>query len=336
MRRLGTVLTVLVVLVGALPGFGQGDPRVPVARREGRVVVYGTMPADNFEVLAKIYEGRYGVPVEYWRAPPDRLVDRALAESRAGRALFDVVIAPSPVMRILKQQGIFAPYTSPAYEPFPAASQDRDGVLSPPYRLNLYTALYNPRLVRASEAPRTYGDLLDPRWRGRLVLADPTLNLGSAQWLPNLRRVLRAEWRGFVERLAAQAGGLEESILTIPSKVVAGEHALGIALLSYVHLFGRQGAPIDYVRLDPMLAEAHHAAVGTRAPHPQAARLFVDTLMSRAALLALAQAGEFVLLPGIYPPIRDADRLRVTVMEDYDEETYRRAREEWAPLFRRR
>lgn len=324
----------LLLAVGA--GLAQDDPRVLAARREGRVVVYGTMPADNFEVLAKIYEGRFGVPVEYWRAPPDRLVDRALAEFRTGRALFDVVIAPSPVMRILKQQGAFASYASAAYEPFPATGRDRDGVLSPPYRLNLYTALFNSRLVRPADAPRSYADLLDPRWRGRLVLADPTLNLGSAQWLLNLRRVLGGGWRGFVERLAAQVGGLEESILTIPSKVVAGEYGLGIALLSYVHLFGRQGAPIDYVRLDPMLAEAHHAAVASRAPHPQAARLFVDTLMSRAALLALAQAGEFVLLPGIYPPIRDAERLRVMVMEDYDEDTYRRAREEWAPLFRRR
>ncbi len=274
--------------------------------------------------------------MEYWRAPPDRLVDRALSEFRAGRVLFDVIIAPSPPMKILKREGAFAAYASPAYEAFPAASRDRDGILSPPYRLNLYTALFNTRLVRLPEAPRRYADLLDPRWRGRILMADPTLNLGSAQWLLNLRRVLRAEWRSFVERLAAQAGGLEESILTIPSRVVAGEYALGIALLSYVHIFGQQGAPLDYARLDPMLAEAHHVAVSSRAPHPQAGRLFVDTLMSRAALLALAQAGEYVVLPGVYPPIRDVEKLRVLVMEDYDDETYRRAREEFGTFFRRR
>lgn len=336
MRRFVALAALVVVLATALASFGQADPRLAAAGREGRVVVYGTMPTDNFQVVAKIFEGRVGVPVEYWRAPPDRLVDRVLGELRSGRALFDVVIAPSPVMRILKQQAAFAPYASPAYDAFPPSARDREGVLSPPYRLNLYTALYNTRLVRPEEAPRTYKDLLDARWRGRLVLADPTLNLGSAQWLLNLRRVLREEWRSFVERLAAQVGGLEESILTIPSKVVSGEYSLGIALLSYVHLFGRQGASIDYVGFDPMLAEAHHAAVSSRSPHPQAARLFVDNLMSRAALLSLAQAGEFVLLPGVYPPIRGADRLRVLVMEDYDEETYRRARQEMAPLFRRR
>jgi iron(III) transport system substrate-binding protein len=76
--------------------------------------------------------------------------------------------------------------------------------------------------------------------------------------------------------------------------------------------------------------------VGRNAPHPNAARLFVDTLTSRAGLLALAQAGEFVLVPGIYPPVRDADRLKLVVMEDLDEEGYAQIRQEFGALFRGR
>lgn len=65
------------------------------ARREGRVVVYGAMAADNFDVVARIFRGRYGVEAEYWRAAPDRLLDRVLSEVRTRRGLFDVVIGPS-------------------------------------------------------------------------------------------------------------------------------------------------------------------------------------------------------------------------------------------------
>ncbi len=90
------------------------------------------------------------------------------------------------------------------------------------------------------------------------------------------------------------------------------------------------------MRLNPVLALPSHVALGARAPHPAAGKLFIDTLTSRAGLLALGQAGEFVLVPGVYPPIKDADRLRVVLMEEPTEEEFQRAREEFAGLFRRR
>jgi len=73
-----------------------------------------------------------------------------------------------------------------------------------------------------------------------------------------------------------------------------------------------------------VLAEAHHIAVGARAPHPNAARLFVDVFTSKLGLLALAGAGEFVLLPGVYPPIKDADKVgpKIVLMESPTKEEF--------------
>jgi len=332
--RPSTAAGALVVLVA---GAAWGSPALIVgAQREGRVVVYATIDKERFSVIQKVFEGRYGVRAEYWRAPPTQVFDRAATEVRAGRVLHDVVILNNDLIRILKRQGALAVYRSAAYEDFPAWARDPDGVLSPPIRLSAISVLYNPRMVPAQQAPRDLWDLLDPRWRGRIVMPDPTIHSTTAVWLVNLQKVLGTRWRAFLEGLAAQQPALIDSFLAVPGKVIAGEYPVGIGLITYVHVFGREGAPLDYVRLDPVLADVQYAAVQRAAPHPNAGRLFLDTLVSRASLLALAQAGDFVALPGVYPPIKDAEKLRLRIMEGLGEEGLRRAREELRALFRRR
>ena len=327
-------ITLLLVAGGGAERAGAQADATAAARAEGRVVVYGTMAADNFDVIARIFAGRTGVQAEYWRAAPDRLLDRVLSEVRARRPAFDVVLGPSYALRLLKREGAFARYASPSYEQFPRASWDRDGVLSPPYRVTPIGIVFNTRLLRREEAPRGYLELAEPRWRGKIGMADPTLSIFSATWLVNLRPYLRDRWTGFVQGLAENVGSLEESTLTVVSKVAAGEVPLGIAHLNFMYILARGGAPVDYVRTDPILADAHLTAVGREAPHPNAARLFVDTLTSRAGLLALARAGEFVVVTGIHPPIQDAERLRVVIMEDLDEARYAQFRQEFGRLFR--
>ncbi|MDR7481125.1 MAG: substrate-binding domain-containing protein [Armatimonadota bacterium] len=326
----------LGVLVGAagMPAPAQAD-LAGAARREGRVVVYGSMETDVFEVIRKIYEGRYGVQVDYWRAASNRVMDRVLTETRAGRPLFDVVLTNRSPMLILKRAGAFARFAAPSYEAFPAPTHDRDGILSPSYRVVVVSALFNTRLLRPEDAPRTLPDLLDPKWKGRLVMPDPTQHTTTAVWLANLQKILGAQHRSFIERLAGQVG-LVESFIPAVQKVIAGEYPVGISYVKYVHVFGQDGAPLDYARLNPVLAEAHHVALGARAAHPNAGKLLIDTLTSRAGLLALARAGEFVLVPGVYPPIKDAEKLRVVPMDDLDEDELKQFREEFGRLFVRR
>ncbi|MDR7417658.1 MAG: extracellular solute-binding protein [Armatimonadota bacterium] len=325
--------TVLLGLSGSST-LAQAD-LVGAARQEGRVVVYGSLESDNFEVIQRIFEGKYGIKVEYWRSATNLVMDRVLTEVRAGRPLFDVVLTNRSPMLIMKRAGVFARFTAPSYEAFPASSRDPDGVLSPSYRVVLVSAVYNTRLVRPEDAPKSLGDLLDTRWKGRIAFPDPTRHTTTTVWLANLQKVLGAQQPQFVERLAGQVG-LVEAFIPSAQKVIAGEFPLGISYVKYVHTFGRDGAPLDYARLNPVLAEAHHVALGTRAAHPNAGRLFIDLLASRLGLLALARAGESVLVPGIYPPIRDIDRLRVVLMDELDEQELAKAREEFGRFFLRR
>lgn len=338
MLRMRSLLAVFigVVLLALSVSSAQGQTDlVAAAKREGRVTVYGSLEADVFEVIKKIFEGQYGIRVDYFRAASNLVTDRVLTESRAGRPQFDAVLTNRSPMLILKKEGVFAGYTSPSYERYPVVLRDRDGVLSPSYRMVVVSILYNTRLVKAEEAPRTLNELLDPKWKGKVVMPDPTVHTTTAVWLSNMQRVLGNQYRPFVERLAGQVS-LVESFLPVVQRVIAGEFPLGITYVKYVYIFGSEGAPLDYVRLDPVLAEAHHVAVGAKAPHPNAARLFVDVFTSRLGLLALARAGEFVLVPGVYPPIKDADKLRVIMMEDLDEQELARFRQSIGALFTKR
>ncbi len=335
--RQATAGCLLIGIVLALAGSGvraQTD-LVGAAKQEGRVVVYGSLENDNFQVIQKIFEGKYGIKVEYWRGATNLIMDRVLTEARAGRPLFDVVLTNRSPMLIMKRAGVFARFSAPAYEAFPVATRDPDGILSPSYRIVLVSALYNTRLVRPEDAPRSLLDLLDAKWRGRIALPDPTRHTTTAVWLANLQKVLGAQHRAFIERLAGQVG-LVEAFIPAAQKVIVGEFPLGISYVKYVHTFGQDGAPLDYARLSPILAEAHHVALGARANHPNAAKLFIDVLTSRLGLLALARAGESVLVPGIHPPIRDADKLRVVLMDDLDEQELATVREEFGKIFLKR
>ncbi len=335
--RRAALVTIVVSLLLALsvPAVrGQSD-LVAAAKQEGRVVVYGSIESDIFEVVQKIFEGKYGIKVEYFRAASNRVADRVLTEARAGKPLYDVVLTNRSPMLILKGEGIFGRYASPSYESFPATSYDRDGILSPAYRMVVVGILYNTRLVKAEEAPRTLTDLLDPKWKGKIAFPDPTTHTTTAVWLANLERVMGAQWRPFMERLAGQVT-LVESFLPALQRVISGESPLGISYLKYVYSFGREGAPLDYVRLNPVLAEGHHIAIGAKAPHPNAAKLFVDVFTSRLGLLTLARAGEFVLVPGVYPPIKDADKLHIIMMEELDNQALKRFRDQYGSLFLKR
>ncbi len=330
---LGCFLVVALVLAGSAVQ-AQAD-LVGAAKKEGKVVVYGSMETDVFEVIQKIFEGKYGVQVEYWRAASNRVTDRVLTETRAGRPQFDVVLTNRSPMLIMKRAGVFTKYTSPSYDAFPENTRDRDGTLSPSYRVVVVSALFNTKMVKPEDAPKTLNDLLDPKWKGKVVMPDPTQHTTTAVWLANLQKVLGAQHRSFVERLAGQVG-LVESFIPSVQKVIVGEFPVGISYIKYVHIFGQEGAPLDYARLNPVLAEAHHVGLGAKAVHPNAAKLFIDTFTSRLGLLALARAGEFVLVPGVYPPIKDADKLRIQVMDDLDDQELKKFNEDFGRFFVKR
>lgn len=323
---LGAVLAAM--LVGGPSAHSQSP--VDAARQEGSVVVYGSLESETMDAVKAAFTRKYGVTVEYWRGSSSKVLDRVLTESRTGKPAFDVALTNRGPMLVLKQQGAFAPYVSPQTANFAGAMKDPENVLSPTYRIVIVGILYNTRLLRPGEVPTSLEDFLAPAWRGKWAIPDPSQHFTTGQWLRNLEKLYGPDWLTLVRKLADTRPLLVESFIPAAQKVISGEALAGISYIKYAYIYGKDGAPLDYVRLPRMLAEGHNAAIAVRAPHPSAARLFEDFLISREGMAIEAREGEFVTAKGIYPPLTDADTVSYVLVDELSSSEFTR----WAAEFR--
>lgn len=333
--RVALAIACLMIVAAGVRAQEASKEILESARKEsGKLTIYGSIETEAMQAVQKGFEAKYGIKTEYWRASSTKVMDRVLTESRAGKPLYDVVLTNATPMKILKGDGVFARYEAPAAARYPAKVQDRDGVLSPPYRVVVVGILYNTRMVKAADAPRTLKELLDPKWKGKIAMPDPTRHSTTITWLVNLEKLLGKDWKPFLEGLAAQKPIMVESFIPSAKKVIGGEAPLGLSYVKYVYTMGtKEGAPLDYARLNPALGDAHHIAVGAKSDNPNGARLFTNYFISPDGLKILASEGEFVLVKGLYPPIKDADKLEVIGMDDLSEEELKKWRAEFKKIF---
>jgi iron(III) transport system substrate-binding protein len=324
----------LAVLALALAwGMAGAQDKLAAAKKEGKVVIYGSLESGIMDEIEKAFTKKYGIPIEYYRAASNKTLDRVLTEARAGRVASDVVVTNRGPMLLLKKANVFAKYVSPEAKNYPDDVKDAEGLLSPIYRQVIVGILYNTKLVKPEEAPKKLEDLLTPRWQGKWVMPDPSRHFTTGAWLKNFDKLYGSDADAMIRKLAAAKPILVESFIPSAQKIISGEAQAGITYLKYVYIFGKDGAPLDYARLPQMLADGHQIGIQAKAPHPNAARLFEDFFISREGMEILAKEGEFVTAKGLYPPIQDADRIKVVEMDEMDQKEYRKWAEEMRRLF---
>ncbi|MBI2997021.1 MAG: ABC transporter substrate-binding protein [Deltaproteobacteria bacterium] len=310
----------------------QAQPvNVEAAKKEGRVFVYATVPPQAMEGLNKGFEKRYGIKVEYWRGSATSVADRALTEWRAGRPGFDVVEGNPGLQVILKREGAFARYTPPSSEKFPEQFKEKDGLMTA-WRVTPLSILYNTDLVKPADLPKTLDDLLDPKWKNKISIPDPSSHTTTAQFFWNLQRFKGGKWLDFVKALAKQQPHLVESFAPVPNVIIRGEALVGIAYIKYVKQYK---GPIGYVVLDRHFADPYYMSLGAKAANANAGKLYMEYVCSVDGQKATAEEGEFVLYPGIYPPIKDAEKVSPTIvfMDNPTEEEFKKLRAEFRQIF---
>ena len=326
------MLVLPAALALAIPAFGQDAKLIEAGRKEGKLVLYGTMQTDIFELLHKAFQKKTGIAIEYWRTSATKVTERALSETRAGKALFDLVMSTEDTMRIMLREGIIAKYDSPMSKDFPRDAIDPQ--LGPRARNHIIGILYNRSMIKPGDAPKTLEDLVKPQYRGKLVMADPTLHTTTAQWLANVHKLIgREKADKFVRDLAAMKPALVESFNPTADRITSGEFPIGITYLYYVHLHGLKGAPLDYVRAGRFLGDASYLSLFHKAPRPNAAKAFIDFFLDEDSMRIMAKAGEFVNRKGVYPPVPDADKIQFVEMDDLGEKVYAEKRKEFHKLF---
>lgn len=324
-----------VPLLIVAPVLAQSAGLVEAAKKEGgKVVVYGSLESDTVAAIADAFQKKTGIEVEYWRGSATKVMDRALSEYRAGRPLFDVILTNGNPMQILEKDGIFAKYDSPSAKEFPKSAIDP--VLGPRYRNVIIGIVYNKNLIKPADAPKSLEDLLKPEYKGKLVMPDPTQHTTTAQWLGSLYKVMGKEKaQNFIQNLAASRPILVESLLPAAKRVTTGETPIAITFVKYVYIFGKEGAPLDYVRLPMMLGDGHYVALNNKAPHPNAGKAFIDFFLGRESMNIMAKMGEFVNRKGVYPPLPGADKIDFVQMDDFSAQGYAQLKTDYAKIFLR-
>lgn len=312
------------------PAFAQ-SVNVDAAKKEGKVVIYGTVVPQVMNLIQKGFETKHGIKIDYWRADATKVIDRVLTEWRSGRPGFDLVIGARGPLALGKQENVYAKFSPASAASFPAKFKDPDGLLTP-WRVTPVGILYNTEFVKAPDVPKSLDDLLDSKWQGKISMPDPSRHASTAQFLWNLEQIKKDKWMDFVRALAKQKPFLLESYSTVPNAIVRGESSLGITYIQYA---GQTKGPIGFAPINQIFSDPTDVALSAKAANPNAAAIFIEYLCSSEGQKRVAETGEFVLAPDIYPQIKGADQImtRLLLMNDASAERLAKLQGEFRQIF---
>jgi iron(III) transport system substrate-binding protein len=246
------------------------------AKQEGTLVVYTSLAPTESKPLADAFEKKYGVKVELWRALSDKVVQRVITEAQGNRHAVDVVETNSPEMEAIAQEKLLAEVHSPYLADLPPGSIPAHRSWYPD-RLNFFVVGYNTQKVKREELPQTYEGFLDPKWKGRIGI-----EATDSEWMAALvKHWGEAKGMDFFRKLAAMKPDVRKGHVLLAQLVATGEVAVGLTMYNAnIESLKKKGAPIDLAPVQPVVARAQGIGVARAAPHPAAALLFVDFVLS--------------------------------------------------------
>jgi iron(III) transport system substrate-binding protein len=278
----------------------QADPAsrlVEDAKKEGALLWYTALNLNDSEMLTKRFEQLYPfIKTETLRLSSFSLLTKIQTEARAGAFKADVIEIAGVLGHILKRDGLFAKYTSPESRFYPDSVKDPDGTWTS-FFMNTHVLAYNTKLVKKDELPRTYEEIINPKWKDKITMSEDFDIFGMM-----LKVMGRAKGIEFMRRLAAQGVALKNSYSLAIGAVASDEVPLGLNVYgTRTEEFKKRGAPVDWIPLEFTLASLEPLAVGAKAPHPNAARLFVDFLLSKEAQGMMRERFRIPSRPDVLP-----------------------------------
>ena len=272
------------------------DQRVAEARKEGKVVWYTGAALFTAERVAKLFEEAHpGVKVEVQRSGSERILQRLMQEEGAGIKNADVFnSSDAGHYVVLKKKGLLAKYAPAGAERFPEGFRDPDAIAFG-WRAFPIVISYNSKLLPSEQAPKTWRDLLDLKWKGKLVTAHPGYSGSIATYM--LALVKLYGWDYF-KQLAQNKPFIVQSVHDPAQVVAAGERIVGANGAEYfLYTQRKKGSPLGIVYpQDGVPLVVSPSAITSFAPHPMAARLFTDFVFTKEVQQFLADS------EGLYVP----------------------------------
>jgi iron(III) transport system substrate-binding protein len=278
LKRLFALTSAFAVILAADPLMGQGWE--DEAKKEGKVIYYTTMNMSETAKLVNAFKKKYSsIDVKVYRTGDEALLTKIETEARLGKHFWDVVAITGFAGYHLFEKGYFSKYDSPERKSIPRGFKDKEGYWTSNYT-NTHILVYNTDMVPKNQAPKSYQDLLDPKWKGKMAL-----DAKDYEWFANIVEFMGGEKGiGYMKKLAAQDLRMQRGHTLLTQLVAAGELPIGIAMYGHrVESMKKQGAPLEWVGLNPVVANLHPIALSARPPHPNGGRLLVDFMLSKQA-----------------------------------------------------
>ncbi|MBE0586216.1 MAG: extracellular solute-binding protein [Desulfofustis sp.] len=302
------------------------------AAEEAKVAFYANITA--VEPIMEAFTKATGIKAEYTRISTAKFLATVFTEFEAGKLMADVIQAPLPVLEMLKAKGVISSYVSPEAATYPEGS-NKDGIQQ--FGIEYVGLIYNKELVKPEDVPKRYQDLTDPKWKDKIVMANPASHATTICWLIGLKDNVfasEAEWMEFLKGLAANKPMFVASFGPTPAPIESGEKLIGISMPKYI--VTKAPAPLDWARVQnqPLMGTPRAMGISTKAPHPEEAKKFMDYWLSKEAMALLAKdVGEYVLTPGVFPPIDGMDQAKVISIKELPDDEIARWGEEFKKIF---
>ena len=274
------------------------------ARKEGQVVFYSAAIVNQaLRPIAEAFMKKYPfIKLTYWRGDTEEIVAKLSAEVRAKNVMADLVEGTG-VGELAVEAGLTLPFSTPAIDALPEMYRDPRGNWVST-RVSYFGIAYNTKLVPADQVPKTYDDLLDPRWKGKLAWRIGTSS-GTPLFLTNIRLSRGEEKaREYFEKLAQQKiiNFGSGSARTLVDRVIAGEFAIALNIFAHHPLISKaKGAPVNTQLLEPTASTAGTMIVPRGVRHPYAAMLLADFILSQEGQAIFAKAEYFPVRPDVAP-----------------------------------
>jgi iron(III) transport system substrate-binding protein len=248
------------------------------AEAEGKLMFYATFNAADSKMLTDGFKQAYPkIDAAFYRGTDAAIMERILTENRAGQNLWDVAITTSFYGHNLAKRGLFATYDSPERKFFKDGYKDPNGAWTSVYT-NYAAFGYNTATVPKGSVPQSYADLLKSEWKGNIGVDSK-----AYEWFGTMLKVMGEEKGLAYMRELSKQTQLRSGRTLLAQLVAAGEFKGALSAYSQTfEVLKPSGAPVDWIYLNPVFANIHPAGISVKAPHPNAARLFIDFVLSKA------------------------------------------------------
>lgn len=303
-RRVPTKLIIIICLAALqLPASGWAQGRKPPslgelaayvgadreqrlyagAKAEGKVVWYTSLAGSSYKELSKGFDTKYpGVKIEPYRATSTDIMTKVTAEAQAQQIIADVIETTLPTLRYLRENKLLIPYASPHLGKYPVSAKETAarGLVYWGIDRETYMGVgYNTNLISSSAVPKNYADLLKPELKGKIGF------VSNETGTRTLGAILKVKGEEFVRKLRVQDISLHAiSGRAMADLVMSGEVALSPTIFRDHAIEAKgKGAPIDWRAMDVVPTNAGGVSLIAQAPHPHAAVLLTDFLLSPEA-----------------------------------------------------